>query len=238
MNTVEEIKCAYDKIRLISDSDEAGKISSIFSFEKELLSNNSMEVLEFQYNCLKDISDWRLYLCCRAGFSKRKKIAEEFILDKIKIEKDAHLVGDCIHILGKLRCEYALSLAFSYVHNDYDYIREVCLYVIGWIGDSSCLPLIKDKLTNENNLKIKIAAGSAMRQIFWRSPNCQYEVLCLLKDVYYSENAESIKGRLIELISTISGKNLGMKESKNDPEILIGDIDKAIIKTNKFLATI
>lgn len=34
MNTVEEIKCAYDKIRLISDSDEADKISSLFSFEK------------------------------------------------------------------------------------------------------------------------------------------------------------------------------------------------------------
>lgn len=30
MNTVEEIKCAYDNIRLISDSDEAGKISSLF----------------------------------------------------------------------------------------------------------------------------------------------------------------------------------------------------------------
>lgn len=238
MNTIEEIKCAYDDVRLISDSDEAGKISSLFSFEKKLLSNNSMEVLEFQYNCLKDISDWRLYLCCRAGFSKRKKIAEEFILDKIKVEKDTRLIGDCLHILGRLRCEYALSLALSYVHNDSDYIREVCLYVIGWMGDSSCLPLLEDKLINENNLKIKITAGSAMRQIFWRIPDCQDEVLNLLKNVYYSGNTESIKGRLIELISTISGKNLGMKESKNDPDVLIGDIDKAIIKTDKFLETI
>ena len=63
-------------------------------------------------------------------------------------------------------------------------------------------------------------------------------MLNLLKNVYYSGNTESIKGRLIELISTISGKNLGMKESKNDPDVLIGDIDKAIIKTDKFLATI
>lgn len=238
MNTLDNIKKSYNDIKSIPENDEGRKITSLFSFEKLLLSDNSQETLNFQYNCLKDTSDWNLYICCRSAFKKRGELSELFIFNKIREEEDPHLIGDCIHILGTLRSIHALSLALKYMQSYDTYIRKICLYVIGWIGNESHIPLLEKHLLNEKPYKLRITAGSAMRQIFWRISDASIEILKSLKKAFYAEEDITVKSRLIELISTISGKNLGIREDKNDPDILIGDVEKAIKKTDKFLGSI
>jgi len=40
------------------------------------------------------------------------------------------------------------------------------------------------------------------------------------------------------MLGTIAVKNLGLREDKDEPDVLHGDLDKAKIKTNKLLETI
>lgn len=235
MSKIVEITKEYSLVKRIPQQDAGKKISALFAFEDILLSEDSKDILEFNYECLNDTSDWRLYLFCRDVFVKRNIVSEEFLLKKLLSETRSHLRGDIIHILGGIRSCYAATIAMENLNDPDSYIREVCLYVLGWTGDSSSLMTLSEHLGKEKLIKLRVTAASAMRQVFWRLPETKFDILNYLKNSYYSEDVMSVKSRLIEIISSISGKNLGIREDRNDPDVLIGDLDKAIKKTNNFL---
>jgi hypothetical protein len=237
MNRLDELVRQYFYIKGIPPEDEVSRITKLFDFQKELISNSSEEVLDFHYECLRDLSDWQLYSYCRAAFVKRGSSVESYLLEKLKSEGDEHVIGDVIHLLGRLRSSSSLPLALKYIKSDVLYIKDVCLYVIGWVGFRNEISLLSEYLNNGSTPELRITAGSALRQIYWRFPDFGDFILDCLSGSYYLEKNDLVKARVIELMSTISKKNLGIREDKNDPNILLGDLKKAVVKTERFLAS-
>ena len=56
-----------------------------------------------------------------------------------------------------------------------------------------------------------------------------------LKNGFEKEADEKVVVWIIIMIGTISGKRLGLREDKEDPYIIHGDVQKAKTKTLKFL---
>jgi hypothetical protein len=195
-----------------------------------------MGFLEVPYSYLSD-KDRTIYLRTRFTFGKRKNI-EPFLLQKLSIESDMHVRADIVHILGIIRSNKALEIAKNHLVSDNEYMREVCLYVIGWTGSFDEINLLLQHLLTETTEKLKTTAGSAMRQIAWKDKETKEPVLKALKVAFESEQNRNVLARIIELMGSIAVKNLGMREAKDDPYILLGDLDKAIIKTKKFVQTL
>ncbi|MBF7996371.1 HEAT repeat domain-containing protein [Rahnella laticis] len=235
MNELEELVREYRSVKETPHEDEAKRIKLLFDFQKTLVSTSTKEVLDFHYECLKDFSDWQLYCYCRAAFVRRGMSVEPYLIGKLSHEGNYHVIGDIIHLLGRLRSPLALKVALEYIEKEDAYIKEVCLYVIGWVGYYDDIEVLNGYLVNGSTQLIRITAGSAMRQIFWRLPELKNHIVDYLSNAFYCEKDNSVKARMIELISTVTIKNLGIREGKNDPNVLIGDLEKAIIKTNKFL---
>jgi hypothetical protein len=236
MSKLETIMACYNKALSIESTHEADTIKAKFELENILLSSNDIEVLEFHYNCLGDTKNETIYFTCRAAFAKRPHI-ETFLLSKLEVEQDKHKIADIIHILGRIRSDKALEIAKYNLLDKDDHIREVCLYVIGWTGSISEINVLSYYLMNEPTQKLRITAGSALRQIAWRIKESKADVLDVLKEAFYHESDKTVLARIIELISTIAIKNLGIREDKDNPNILLGDLDKAIAKTKKFFET-
>jgi hypothetical protein len=234
MSNLQDVISSYQRAIEIDKEDEAEKIKARFALEKMLLSSDTKEVLDFHYACLNNTDDERTYFTVRAAFSKRVNIAP-FLLDKFSIETSTQRKADIIHILGRIRNQEALGLAIKNLDTTDEYLKEVCLYVIGWTGTSSELDLLAKHLMAETVQKLKITAGSALRQVAWRIVETKPAILNILAVAFRQEQDPLVLARIIELMSTIAVKNLGIREDKNDPNVLLGDLDKAIIKTKKFL---
>jgi len=63
-------------------------------------------------------------------------------------------------------------------------------------------------------------------------------VLQSLKIGFKHEIDDKVLSWIIVMLGTIAVKNLGLREDKDEPDVLHGDLDKAKIKTNKLLETI
>jgi len=238
MYELEQIKQLYNKvIEAKGKTGSEGEITLGFALSKQLLASNELDVLNFQYECLRDMRSYTAYTTCRAAFGKRKNI-EHFLLQKLSIESDTHVRADIVHILGIIRSNKALGIAKEYLVSDNEYMREVCLYVIGWTGSFDEIDLLLQHLLTETTEKLKTTAGSAMRQIAWKDKETKEYILKALKIAFETEQNRNVLSRIIELMGSVAVKNLGMREAKDDPYILLGDLDKAIIKTKKFVQTL
>jgi hypothetical protein len=93
-------------------------------------------------------------------------------------------------------------------------------------------------MLNEKAPLLRITAASAHRQIAWRDNNLKVDVLKSLKTGFENEKDEKVLSWIIVMIGTVAVKRLGLREDKDDPDKLHGDLQKAKIKTETFLRTI
>ena len=173
----------------------------------------------------------------RKAFVSRSEV-DGYLFEKIQAEDDLACIADVIHILGRKRSRYAVDLARIYIDSDSDYLKEVCLYVLGWVGEEKDLAIIEEKPLHVIPEILRITAGSALRQIYIHHQELKLGILRVLKTAFYAEISPVVRSRMVELIVTIAVKNLGLRESKDDPDILLGDYGRAIEKTNVFLQSI
>jgi hypothetical protein len=213
---------------------EGDRIIRNMQFVKFLLSDNEKSTVEYHFELLKKRDYKELYYYIRAAFKKRPDI-EMFLLDKITKENDPILLGDVLHILGGIRSLQGLSIAREYVNSTHEYQKEVALYVIGWMGDEKDIMLLNKCLLNEDSQKLRITAASAHRQIYFRLPDLKSELLQSLKKGYEKEEDDEVLSWIIIMIQSIATRRLGLREDKEDPYIIHGDLDKAKLKTEKFL---
>lgn len=206
-----------------------------FTFINQLLSDNSPDVIQFHYNLLKNRESKDLYYRIRAAFKKRLE-AEEFLLKQLLTETDPIALGDILHLLGGLRSSHAAPLARQFVNNQNDFQREVALYVLGWVGNESDIEILNKHLLNKNSLRIRITAASAHRQMYWRLAELKNKLLASLKEGFEKEEDDEIITQIIIMIESIALKRLGLREDKQDPYIIHGDVKKAKEKAAKFLA--
>jgi HEAT repeat protein len=211
------------------------RITRSFAFIKLLLSDNSPEMINFHYDLLKKRECKDLYYRIRAAFKKRLG-AEEFLLKHLPIENDPIVSGDILHLLGGLRSSKAAPLAREFVTHDDSYHREVALYVLGWVGDESDISILGKHLLDEASSRLRITAASAHRQIHFRLPELKDKLLASLKQGFEKETDDEVIPWIIVMIESIALKRLGLREDKEDPYIIHGDLEKAKLKTAKFLA--
>jgi hypothetical protein len=88
----------------------------------------------------------------------------------------------------------------------------------------------------EKNSKLRITAASAHRQIHFRLPELKDKLLGSLKQGFEKETDDEVIPWIIVMIESIALKRLGLREDKQDSDIIHGDLEKAKQKTAKFLA--
>ncbi|WP_199884105.1 HEAT repeat domain-containing protein [Anaerosinus massiliensis] len=231
---ISELKKIYEFAKE-GDDLSGEKIKRSFAFLKLLLSNNSPEFIRFHYDLLKKRECKELYYDIRAAFKKRPE-AEEFLVEQILTETDPITLGDILHILGGVRSSHAAPLARQFVNSDNEYQREVALYVLGWVGNEMDLDLIKSHLLEERSSRLRRTSASAHRQVYWRLPELKDKLLASLKQGFEQEKDDEVMARIIIMIESIAVKKLGLREDKQDPYIIHGDVQKAKLKTAKFLS--
>ena len=167
-----------------------------------------------------------------------RKNIENFIIQKIETENDNEMLADILQTLGTIKSKKALPIAYDFLNHDNAHHREVALFVIGWLGGKSDIDTLNKHMLNEKAPLLRITAASAHRQIAWRDNNLKSDVLNSLKIGFENETDEKVLSWIIVMIGTVAIKRLGLREDKDDPDKLHGDLQKAKIKTEAFLKTI
>lgn len=237
MTTLNEVTTAYSELQAFSPADEAVLIKAGFRFEKLLLSSNEIDFLNLHYSLLRGAKFDRIRFILRKAFVSRPEV-DEYLFEKIQTENDLACIADIIHILGRKRSSHVIGLARINIDRNSDYLKEVCLYVLGWVGEEKDIATMEDQLLHATPERLRITAGSALRQVYIRHQDLKLIILRVLKTAFYAEIDRSVRSRIMELIGSIAVKNLGMRESKDDPDILLGDYNRAIEKTNVYLQSI
>jgi len=232
---INKLKSEYQYAKEAEFLSEGEQIRRNMGFVKILLSDDSSEIINYHYDLLKQRDYKDLYYDIRAAFEKRPE-AEKFLITKLSTEKDPIALGDILHLLGIIRSLYAASLAREFGKSNNDFQREVALYVLGWVGDQADIEILNMHLLNEKSSRLRRTAASAHRQIFWRLPKLDLQLLSSLKQGFEKEEDDEVMTRIIIMIESIAVKKLGLREDKQDPYIIHGDVQKAKVKTAKFLA--
>ncbi len=231
---ISELKKEYQYAKLAENMPEEEKTIRNIKFINLLLKSNASKVLEYHYDLLKEREYKELYYDIRAAFKRRMNI-ENFLVEKSKLEKDEIVIGDILHILGGVKSKFALLLAQENENSKNKYLREVSLYVLGWMGDKNEIKILNKHMLEEKEKKLRITAASAHRQIYFRNSELKNELLISLKEGFYNEKDDDVIEWIIIMIETIGVKRLGLKEEKTNPDVVIGDLDKAKLKTKKYL---
>lgn len=231
---IDKLQKEYDYAK---EGDELSgeRIKRSFAFIKLLLSDNSPKVISFHYDLLKKRDCKDIYYDVRAAFKKRPE-AEEFLLKQLPTETDPITLGDILHLLGGIRSLHAAPLARQFVNNENDFQREVALYVLGWVGTESDIEILNEHLLSESSSRLRITAASAHRQVYWRLAELKNKLLVSLKRGFEKETDDEVITQIIIMIESIALKRLGLREDKEDPYIIHGDVQKAKVKATKFLA--
>ncbi|TYQ16925.1 UNVERIFIED_CONTAM: HEAT repeat protein [Acetivibrio alkalicellulosi] len=233
--SIYELEKNYEFAMEGQNLSEGERISRNMQFVKLLLSNNDQSTIDYHYSLLKKREYKDLYYYIRAAFKKRPQI-EEFLVEKIANESDPIVAGDILHILGGIRSSHGISIARKFASNEQEYHREVALYVIGWMGDESDIMILNNCLLSEDTPHLRITAASAHRQISFRLPDLKNKLLLSLKKGYENEKSDEVISWIIIMIQSIAVKRMGLREDKEDPYIIHGELHKAKLKTEKFLS--
>ncbi len=216
---------------------EGEQVKRNMNFIKILLSDNSPDIVNYHYDLLKRREYKDLYYDIRAAIRKRPNI-EEFLLLKLKTEKDEGIQADILQLLGGLRSPHARSLARDYINHKNERHREVASFVLGWVGNKDDIHILNEHMLNEEKPLLRKTAASAHRQIASRMPEVKMAIIRSLKQGFEHEQDDEVIPWIIIMIETILIKRLGIREDKDDPYIWHGDLEKAKKKTAQFLASL
>jgi hypothetical protein len=232
---IREIQKKYEFAKEGEDLPEEEQIERSMDFVEILMSYNSPEIINFHYELLRNRDYKSLYYDIRAAFDERPG-AEAFLINKLSNEKDPEMLADILQILGGLKSSYAGPMAREFVNHNNERHREVALFVLGWAGNESDIAILNEHLLNEVTPHLRSTAASAHRQIHFRLPELKNKLLASLKQGFEKETDDEVIQWIIVMIESIALKRLGLREDKQDPDIIHGDLEKAKLKTAKFLA--
>jgi hypothetical protein len=233
--SIDKIKKEYEYAKEGEYLSEGEQVRRNMLFIKLLMADNSPDVVTYHYNLLKERDYKDLYYDIRAAFEERDG-AEEFLINKISTEVDPITLGDILHLLGILKSSKATHFAREIVNCENNYQREVALYVLGWLGNESDITILNEHLLSEQSSRLRITAASAHRQIYFRLPELKDKLLTSLKQGFEKETDDEVITWIIIMIESIALKRFGLREDREDPYIVHGDLQKAKIKAAKYLA--
>lgn len=212
------------------------KINRAMAFEQMIKEYHSPDYDRLFYEMFRNRCKCSiLRFILRKEFIKRPN-AEIFLLGRSKDENDSDMQAEILQLLGHMKSSHALAMARDFFKHEQSNHREVASFVLGWVGGKDDIPLLQKHMLNEENPHLRITAASAHRQIGWRLPELKKELLASLKEGFEKEKDDEVIAWIIVMIESIAVKRLGLREDKEEPDILHGDVQKAKVKTAKFLA--
>jgi HEAT repeat protein len=205
--TIEELRKEYVAAR------ESRSVAEHRAFIGHLLASNDPKVMGYHFELLKDRTNRDLYYRLRAAFKKRGAAAVEYLVERIKTEKDPHLLGDAMHLLGGMNRPEAASLARQLIYSGDAENRDKASYVLGWVGTESDADSLRDRLLNDPDPKVRVDAATAHDQMRLRLPQITDRLLANLKQALETEKDEEVLAWVVITIQYFLGKTLGLKEN-------------------------
>lgn len=213
--SIAELKNQFEKIRNSEDFSDRS------SFCEELTKHNEEEYLEYHYfliNQEEDINDKLYQILCR-GLTKRGEEGEQFLLKKIKQEKDPLIKARVLQTLGSYKYQHGkhtketAALARQWLNDEADILRDRAIIVLGWVGDGSDISLIEQRLEQEENNIIRQWAATALMQLYFNCNQVKKEknrLLQILKAALEKEEDASALNGVLVAIQEITDQKLGI----------------------------
>lgn len=234
----EEIVQEFRAIEAIPDKpSRAEKMARAIAFDKMVKDLQGVEYDKTLFDLLCGTQDGFLRGSMRVTLSKRPS-AEPVLLDRLRSEKGADVQTEALQVLGTMQSKHAAPAARKFLNSENVRQRETSLFVLGWVGEMEDIALLKRVMRTEANPDLRITAASALRQIAWHRPETKQAVLSALKEGFEQEKSEAVLPWIIVMIGTVAVKNLGLREDKENPDVIRGDLEKAKKKTAAFLKTL
>jgi hypothetical protein len=136
------------------------------------------------------------------------------------------MLADILHLLGLLRSKKARMIARDYIVSEHPVMRHVACYVLGWVGHTSDINLIEERLLTDPATVIRSHAATALRQLNRRLPKAKDRSIQALKRALIQEQSDYALCRIIISLQTIMKKKFGLRENIDEAEI-VGDVDDA-----------
>lgn len=228
---IEILNQKYRELKNLEDTDDG-----IFEFKNLLLADDEEETLNFHYDILSDRDDEYLHRDIFSFFKDRKNKSEvcNFLLNKYYngIDDDMQK-ADIIQILGNLKSKNAEKIALENITSSNLDIRYRCIIVLGWVGTSNTLPVLNERMLNDNDGQLRGYAATAMRQIWFNHPATKEQITVFIRNAISTETDERALIGMIITIQELYRKKLGLKESAYGD--VSGNIQEAKEKTIKLL---
>jgi hypothetical protein len=167
-NDLKLIQVTFEQLRLSEDYSE------VLTFCDEL---SRSEFIDYHYSLLKEknISD-EMYRQLRIEFSNHGD-GQYFLLNKIAKEKDEHLKGEILRILGsykyggKVFLDKTAEYARTFIKSKNTFLRFNGIIVLGWIGNESDVEILANSMFNDEDEQNRGWGATGMMQLFFHKPD-------------------------------------------------------------------
>lgn len=194
--------------------------SSSFEEEQEfidqLLSSNEPETIDYHFGLLKRRENLPFYHRIRAAFEERSESGAEYLIKRIKTEKDPELKADALLLLGLMDRPEALPLARQMVKTPSPEIRGNACSILGWLGTEADLEILGACLLNDPDSQVRIDSAGAHNQMWLRMPKTGNRLLVNLSRALESEKDLEVLAWIIIAIQYILKKRYGLKYDMNE----------------------
>ncbi len=195
-------------------------IIEITKFMNGLCSVHDDGRLDYHYCLLaqKNCSDEFYAFLCRA-FHRHGEAGELFLLSKISREKDTHLKGIILQMLGGYKyyggkhCGKTAEMARSLIISKDVFLRNRAAIVTGWVGDVSDIDILAKRIVNEKDTETRGWTATALMQLFFNNDAVKEHkdrLLDILKNALEAENDDFVMNCILVSIQEICGKKLGI----------------------------
>lgn len=230
MSKITDLKKVYEELKL---SDNPFDI--IFDFKEILLSNDSLEFLEFHFDIMYDTdlpnnvkSTIESFFWAEAVNNRNPEKVSEFLFAKYNEFDSEEKRIKVLLMLGHLGSKYAKRIVQETIKSDSEKMRYQSIIVLGWVGNKDDLESLNNALLNEKTPECRSCAATAMRQIWFDNKETKDIILHYLKKALLAENENEALLGIIITVQDLLKKKLGIKESFYGDTS--GDVQKAKIK--------
>jgi HEAT repeat protein len=217
--------------------DRAKKLQRAIAFTKLVKTLEGPGYDKALYDLFSATKDAYLRADLGALLSKRPSM-EGFLVERLGSERDPDMQARVLQTLGSMHSKHAAPAARDFLTHKEQRHRDTGLFVLGWVGEKGDVSLLKQHMLNEEVPDLRTTAASALRQMAWHDPKTKEAVLQALKEGFEHEKDEKVLPWIIVMIGMVAVKNLGLREDKENPDVLHGDLEKAKKKTAAFLKTL
>lgn len=214
-----DLKNQFEKIRNSEDFSDQD------DFCEKLSECNNNECLEYHYYLMNSevqmIDELHQMLC--SAFIDHGEVGEDFLLKKIKQEKDPLIKARVLQMLGGYKyskgkyIKETAALARQWLNDEADILRDRAIIVLGWVGDAPDISLIEQRLKQEKNNVIRQWAATAL---MWLYDNNQVKpeknrLLQILKSALEREEDPSALNGVLVAIQEITDQKLGISSTSH-----------------------